>query len=77
MTKYSEIINHHASNIPSQPSSAINRTIDRMAMQAKIYLTSFPLNDHCLNFKANIGSSQTNRRLVMTTNAKITNHDQL
>lgn len=75
--KYSEIINHHASNKPSHPSSIMNKIIDSMAMKAKIYLISFPLNDHCLNFRANIGSSQTSKRLVMQTNAKITNTDQL
>lgn len=77
MMKYSEIINHHASNSPSRPSSIVNKTIDKRAMMAKMYLISFPLNDHCLNFKANIGSSQTSKKLVMHTKASITNADQL
>ena len=48
-----------------------------MAKPAKQYFTSLPLNDHCLNFRANSGNSHTSRKLVMKISASTRYNDQL
>lgn len=43
----------------------------------KAILHSLPLNDHCLNFRANSGNSHTSRKLVMKISASTRYIDQL
>lgn len=68
---------HQPSRKPLMPSAATDKARTATAKPTKPYFTSLPLNDHCLNFRANSGNSHTSRKLVQRISTRMRNTDQL
>lgn len=64
----SDNITYHAIMIANDEIPKI--TTNGIQVSKKRYFTSFPLKPHCLNFKANIGTSETSNHELIKTPAR-------